>query len=137
MDERLNKDNTYPSLLSMLFSEDPDNDYGDNQQDQELKRKSSPLVASVKTKRSRGELENGGSRGAQSPLKVNDDPNRYDKQELSVESEETRIKSLVESIEQAVGELRDIHENKENGESFSNDIKSLLKPLAEQLIALS
>ena len=135
MDERLNKDNTYPSLLSMLFSEDPDNDSGDNQQDQELKRKSSPLVASVKTKRSRGELENGSR--TQSPLKVNDDPNRYDKQELSVESEETRIKSLVESIEQAVGELRDIHENKENGESFSNDIKSLLKPLAEQLIALS
>ncbi len=136
MDERLNKDNTYPSLLSMLFSEDPDQDYGDNQQDQELKRKSSPHVASVKTKRSRGELENG-SRGAQSPLKVKDDPNKYDKQEMSVESEETKIKSLVESIEQAVGKLRDIHANKENRESFSNDIKSLLKPLAEQLIALS
>ena len=136
MDERHNKDNTYPSLLSMLFSEDPDNDSGDNQQDQELKRKSSPLVAAVKTKRSRGELEKNGSR-TQSPLKVNDDPNKYDKQEMSVESEETKIKSLVESIEQAVGKLRDIHENKENGESFSDDIKSLLKPLAEQLIALS
>ncbi len=139
VDERLIKDNTSPSLLSLLFSEDLKNDSGDNQQDQGLKRTSSPLLASVKTKRSRGELET--SSQAPSPVKENTEPTENDKQDLSalseVENDETKIKSLVESIEKSVGELRDIHENKENGEAFSNDTKTLLKSLGEQLIAFS
>ena len=131
------KDNTCPSLLSLLFSEDSNNDSGDNQQDQGLKRTSSPLLASVKTKRSRGELDT--SSQAPSPVPENDEPTESGKQELSALTEfkmdETKIKSLVESIEKSVGELRDIHENKENGEAFSNETKSLLKSLGEQLIA--
>ena len=131
------KDNTCPSLLSLLFSEDSNNDSGDNQQDQGLKRTSSPLLASVKSKRSRGELET--SSQAPSPIKENTEPTENKRPELSalseVEFDETKIKSLVDSIKKSVGELRDIHENKENGEAFSNETKSLLKSLGEQLIA--